>query len=113
MAAASRAVSTSGSVAIALVDGPARSIGAIGEDVGWLLERWPGFAVGGHGCSRARGAVVGGGRSTLPSAAGVGPYLDPAPRCGVSSQVEGSSRGCWSRRRRETEAGRHGVRLQV
>jgi len=51
-------------VASALVDGPARSIGAIREDVGWLLERWPGLAVGGHGCSRARGAVAGGGRSS-------------------------------------------------
>src|SRR5829696_3142676 len=89
MAAASRAVRTSGSVAIALVDGPARSIGAMGEDVGWLLERWPGVAVGGHGCSRARGAVAGGGRSALLSAAGVGPYLDPAPRCGVFSLVGG------------------------
>jgi hypothetical protein len=43
MAAASRAVSTSGSVAIALVDGPVRSIGAMGEDVGWLFEWWPGL----------------------------------------------------------------------
>jgi hypothetical protein len=62
----------------------------MGEDVGWLLERSPGVGVGGHGCSRAHGAVAGGGRSALPSAAaGVGPYLDPAPRCGVSSQVGG------------------------
>jgi hypothetical protein len=44
----------------------------MGEDVGWLLERSPGVGVGGHGCSRARGAVAGGGRSALPSAAGVG-----------------------------------------
>src|SRR5215211_3376144 len=89
MAAASRAVSTSGSAAIALVDGPARSIDAMGEDVGWLLERWPGFGVDGHGCSRARGAVAGGGRSALPSAAGVGPYLDAAPRRGVFSLAGG------------------------
>jgi hypothetical protein len=34
--------------------------------------------------------VAGGDRSALPSAsAGVGPYLDPAPRCGVFSLVEG------------------------
>jgi hypothetical protein len=90
MAAASRTVSTSGSLVTALVEEPAWSIGAMGEDVGWLFERWPAFGVDGHGCSRARGAVAGGGRSALPSGvAGVGPYLDPAPRCGVSSQVGG------------------------
>jgi hypothetical protein len=44
--------------------------------------------VGGHGNSWADGAGAGGGRSSPPSA-GVGPYLDPASRCGVSSQVEG------------------------
>src|SRR5215211_9433977 len=113
MAAASRAVSTSGSVAIALVDGPARSIGAIGEDVGWLFERWPGFAVGGHGCSRARGAVAGGGRSAVPSAAGVGPYLDPAPRCGVSSQVGGLIARLLALQSKGDRSGAARVRLQV
>src|SRR5829696_9692886 len=114
MAAASRAVSTSGSVAIALVDGPARSIGAMGQDVGWLLERWPGFAVGGHGCSRARGAVAGGGRSALPSgAAGVGPYLDPAPRCGVSSQVGGLIARLLASQSKGDRSGAARVRLQL
>jgi hypothetical protein len=62
----------------------------MGEDVGWLFDRSPGSGVGGHGCSWARGAVTGGGRSALPSGvAGVGPYLDPAPRWGVSSKVGG------------------------
>jgi hypothetical protein len=61
----------------------------MGEEGGWLFERWPGFGVDGHGCSRARGAVAGGGRSALPPAAGVGPYLDPAPRCGMFSLVGG------------------------
>src|SRR5829696_10318139 len=89
MVAASRTVSTSGSVATALAE-PARSSGAVGEGGGWVWGRSPGWGVGGHGCSWARGAVAGGGRSAPPSAAGgVGPYRDPARRCGVSSQVGG------------------------
>jgi hypothetical protein len=44
----------------------------------------------GHWCSWAGGAAGGGGRSAQPSrAAGVGPYLDLAPWCGVFSLVEG------------------------
>src|SRR5829696_6772199 len=92
MAAASRAVSTSGRVARALVEEPARSSGAVGEGSGWAWERSPGSGVGGHWCSWAGGAVAGRGRSAGPSAAvaaGVGPYLDPAPRCGVFSLVGG------------------------
>jgi hypothetical protein len=45
--------------------------------------------VGRHCCSWARGAVTGRGRSALPSAAGVGPYLDPTPRCDVFLLVGG------------------------
>src|SRR5215216_3713019 len=114
MAAASQAVSTSGSVAIALVDGPARSIGAMGEDVGWLFERWPGFAVGGHGCSRARGAVAGG-WPVCPAVGcgGVGPYLDPAPRCGVSSQVGGLIARLLALQSKGDRSGAARVRLQV
>jgi hypothetical protein len=85
MAAASRAVSTSGSMASALVDEPARSSGTEGEAGGWS----PGSGVGGHCCSWARGALAGRRRSALPSVAGVGPYLDPEPRCDVFLLVGG------------------------
>src|SRR5829696_3150380 len=85
MAAASRAVSTSGRVASALVEEPAESSGTEGEVGGWS----PGSGVGRHCCSWARGAVAGRGRSARLSAAGVGPYLDPAPRCDVFRLVGG------------------------
>jgi hypothetical protein len=111
-AAASRTVSTSGSLVTALVEEPAWSIGAMEEDVGWLFERWPAFGVDGHGCSRARGAVAGGGRSALPSA-GVGPYLDPAPRCGVSSQVGGLIARLLAPQAKGDRSGAARVRLQV
>src|SRR5436190_7464917 len=112
MVAASRAVSTSGSAARALME-PARSRGAVGRAGGWTWGRSPGSGVGGHCCSWACGATAGGGRSALPSAAGVGPYLDPASRCGVSSLVGGlivrlpASQTKWDR------SGRYAVRLHV
>src|SRR5215207_210030 len=105
MAAASRAVSTSGSAARALME-PARSRGVVGEVDGWACGRAPGSGVGGHWCSWAGGAVAGGGRSALPSAAGVGPYLDPAPGGGVFSLVRGlivrlsASQAKWDRQGR-------------
>jgi hypothetical protein len=37
----------------------------------------------------------------------------PRPGVGCLPSWEGSSRGFWAHRRRETEAGQHGVRLQV
>src|SRR5512132_2080028 len=88
MAAASETVSTAGSVASVLVEGPARSNGAVGEEGGAGDGRSPRSGVDGHGCSWAGGAVAGRGRSAPPSA-GVGPYLDLAPRCGVFSLVGG------------------------
>src|SRR5215207_9139212 len=89
MAAASRAVSTSGRAASALVE-PARSSDAVGEEGRTGGEWSPDSGVSGHCCSWARGTAAGGGRFALPSrAAGVGPYLDPTPRCGGFSLVGG------------------------
>src|SRR5215211_136731 len=112
MAAASRTVRTSGSVASALVEEPARSSTAAGQVGGWTCGRAPGSGVGGHWRSWARGAVAGGGRSALPSA-GVGPYLDPAPRCWVSSLVGGLIVRLSASQAKRDRSGRYAVRLQV
>src|SRR5215213_11239671 len=99
MAAASRAVRTSGRVAIVLVEGPARPKGTVGEeDLGGGGS--PGSGAGVHGCSWAGGAVAGGRSARASAVAGVGRYLDPAPRCGVFWLVEGLIVQLWSSRLR-------------
>jgi hypothetical protein len=75
----------------------------VGEEGGAGGGRSPRSGVDGHCCSCASGAVAGGGWSTLPASAGVGPYLDSVPRCGVFRWWEGSSCSWWLRRRRGEE----------
>src|SRR4029453_2292452 len=74
-------------MASALVES-ARSAGRRGVVGRWAWGRSPGSDAWREGASGGGGAAADGGRSAPPSA-GVGRYLDPVPRCGVSSQVGG------------------------